>query len=198
MAQQLIEQLIQGLFPQPQGERGQIILQFLKPHRIKRRGAGQHHVPRFRDQLARTLFIQNLKPGRQAGLHRKGLQQALTEGVNGLNLQPARRFQRPCKQLSRPHQRIRLIKAQAAAGDVINRLPQALIVEIDPLGQALEYARFHFRRCRPCIGQAQDALRVHTLQQQADHPPGQDMRLARAGMSGNKGSDLRIGRLQLP
>ena len=63
--------------------------------------AGEHGVLRRRQKLAFEPFIDDLKPGNDAGLYRKALQQSFAEGVNGLDLEPARRFESGCEEPSR-------------------------------------------------------------------------------------------------
>ena len=90
------------------------------------------------------------------GFERKLVQQRFAEGVDRLNLQPARRFQCPGKQAPRflAFQEIRPL-----ALDRRNPVIQRLVIERHPFGQSFEDAVGHFRRSSLGIGQAENGRR---------------------------------------
>ncbi len=62
----------------------------------------QHIVDRLPPKVARLQFIEDRKSRRHARFQRKSLQQPLREGMDRLNLEAARRFDRSRKERPRP------------------------------------------------------------------------------------------------
>ncbi len=71
---------------------------------VSRTGFFQHARARLADQFVRRLLVQHAKRGRHTGFERKARQQILAEGMNGLDFQSARRFQRHREQPARAAQ----------------------------------------------------------------------------------------------
>ena len=62
-----------------------------------------------------------------------------------------------------------------------------------PFGEALEHARRHLGGRRLGVGERQNALRLHAIEQQAQHAHGEHVRLAGAGVGADPGGRRGIG-----
>ena len=114
----------------------------------------------------------------------------LAEGVNGQDLQAARRLERLGEQTPRLLQFFRTAEVGA---DVCDFLRQLGIRQHRPLAKLTEQAVLHLRRCGLGEGEAQDFRGLGIGQQQARHAIGERVRLAGAGVGGHPGRLARIG-----
>ncbi len=115
------------------------------------------------------------------------MQQLLAEGVDGLDLQPARGLQRQGEQAPGAGQ------AGRRLADPGQLLGQGRIGHHRPAAQGLEQPALHLGRRRLGVGDAEDGLRVRAAQQQPRHPVDQRAGLARPGVGGDEGGGPRFG-----
>ncbi len=179
----------------PVGHRGQCIDQG-----GRRIAAGQRlHllVLGVTQQRLRLGLVEHLEARRHARLERKALQQRLAEGVDGEDVDAARRVEHA--------------REQAARRDTLRRIGRAvderldLLVELGLRGErpASELGRqtvAHFGGGRLGEGEAKDALGLDAVQKQARHAIGQHLGLAGAGVgldpgrvARRRGAPLRVG-----
>ncbi len=118
------------------------------------------------------------------------MQQRFAEGVDRLDFQPARRFQRLGEKTARLLQLDRVRDTPFNCRDTVF---QGGVGERGPIREAIEDAARHFRGRRLGIGQAQNGGGTATGQQQTDHPLRQDMRLARTRIGRHPCRAIRIG-----
>ena len=104
--------------------------------------------------------------------------------MNGLNAQPARRFNGAGKQLPRPGQS--LWRMQTGFAQVCQGFLQCRVGFHRPFPQAVEQAVLHLACGGFGIGQAQNMLRLHATQQQAGS----------VGITGRKRNVRAITKLQ--
>jgi hypothetical protein len=71
------------------------------------RGLAQHVRGRLRDQLLDLALVEHREARRHVRLERHEMQEALAEGVDGLDLQAARRLDRAREQAAREAQMLR-------------------------------------------------------------------------------------------
>ena len=81
--------------------------------------ARQHRLARLEDQRVALVLLQHLEPERHARLERKALQHALAEGVDGLDLEPARRLERMGEKRPRPAHRLGGRRGVAELGELL-------------------------------------------------------------------------------
>ena len=155
-------------------------------------GMFQYEGLRQLHQMLRRLFVQNREAGGDRRLQWKTRQQILAEGVNGLDFQAARRFQRLRKQCAGPRQ---FFAAVGARPDLADFFTQRVIGHQSPGAKLVEQPRRHFRRRRLGIGQAQNAFGPRPGQQQPRHPVGKGIGFAGARIGGDPGRAVRIGRV---
>ena len=116
-------------------------------------------------------------------LERKLMEDRLAEGVDGLDLQAARRLQRLGEQPARPAQ---LVGVRAVAFELLDlSATSSSSASAVHAGEVVVDALRHVGGSRARVGEAQDLRRVGALQQQPDDAPRQHMRLARAGIGRN-------------
>ena len=139
------------------------------------------------------LVLQHGEAGGDLGFDREAPQQLLAEGVDGLNLQPARRLQR----LGEQPPRLRQLGARHGRGvprlQIGQRAGQVGVVHHRPGPEPVEQPRLHLRRRRLGVGDAQDLAGLDLLQQQPRHPVDQGRGLARAGVGGDEDRLAGIG-----
>jgi hypothetical protein len=141
----------------------------------------------------RGAVVHHLEARRDPGLQREAPQQLLAEGVDGLDLQPARRLQRLGEQAPGLGQ-----LAMAETGRVAALQRAQLLAQLDvggdaPLAQSLEQPPLHLGGGGLGVGHAQDRLGRRAGQQQARDPVDQGLGLARAGIGRDEGRDGRVG-----
>ena len=155
-------------------------------------GAGQVLARRMRQGDGR-LVLQNLESGRHPGLDREAPQQLFAEGVDGLDLQPARRLQRAGEQAAGVGQVGRLQAGRVAAVELDQIAGQFGVIHDGPAAQLLEQPRLHLGGGGLGVGDAQDLGRSRLLQQQPGHPVHEGGGLARAGVGGDEDRAAGIG-----
>ena len=185
------QQVVEGLPVQGDGEMG------IGPaHGVVRMGQGvaRQLLARGKGQFGRGDVVQHLKARIDAGLHRKAPQQLFAEGMQGLDLQPARRLQRAGEQAARARQVVgsegvggRGVKLRKGAG-------QLRIVHHRPFAKAGKQPALHLRGGGLGVGDAQDLGRLRALQQQPRHPVDQGRGLARAGIGHDEDRGPGVGR----
>ena len=154
----------------------------------------QHSLARPQQEVGGVEVVQHLEPGRDVALEREQVQQALAEGVDGLDLQPARRLDRAGEQPSR------LVERLGSRGQRRHGRPgvgdggaQGGVVEPRPAREVAEHPDRHVGGGRLGEGEAQDARGRDARQQQPQHPLGEHMRLARAGIGRHPGRGAGMG-----
>ena len=122
------------------------------------------------------------------------MQQAGTEGMDGLHLEAARSFEGGREQPAR-------LRAQACVRHKVGNRPDCLvelcIIEGGPCAQRVEYPLRHGGGGRLGEGDAEDFFRRDALEQQPDHPLRQHVGLAGAGIGRNPGRHRRVRRVDL-
>ena len=101
---------------------------------VKARGL-QQLAARFADQRHLHHVVHQFEMARDIGLKRKLMENCLAEGVDGLNLEPTRRFQRPRKQTARLRQPFRTGRL---AIDLLDGLRQRLFIQSSPNRKAAQ------------------------------------------------------------
>ncbi len=155
---------------------------------------GERAVARLLDQLPGLAFVDHLEVRRDIGLEWEELQKPLAEGVQGLDLEPARRLDRAGEQLSRELELGRTGLPGAALDD---RRGQRLVIEARPVGQRLENAARHVGGGGLGEGEAEDLRRRRALEQEPQDALGQDVGLAAACVSRDPGGSRRVRRRRL-
>jgi hypothetical protein len=135
-------------------------------------------------------LVEHLEVDRNIRLEWKLMQQPCAEGVNGLNLEAARRLNRSGEQA--PRQRA-LPRGRLESGGLRDALVESGIVERGPLRQRLEHAVCHVGGGRLGIGDAQDLGRVDALQQQVDDALREHPGFAGPRIGGHEDRSIRIG-----
>ena len=152
-------------------------------------GTGEHAAPRFRRQRCDLALLDHLEMAGDIGLEGELVQQALAEGVDGLDLEAARRLQRTGEEAAGGGKQPAIGRTALQRRQLFGEL---VVGEPGPFGQRLEDAAGHFRGRRLGEGQAQDAPGIGAGEQQADHPAGEHEGLARAGIGRHPGRGGRI------
>ena len=143
------------------------------------RRAGDQQAPRFGQQGHALGVVQNLEMPRNVRFQRKLVEDRLAEGVDGLDLQPARRLQRFGEEPARDDHSLRRRRPAVEPGDLRREVG---ILGGRPFRQPCEDAARHLGRRRLGVGQAEDLRRLDLRQEQPHDAFGQDMGLARAGI----------------
>jgi hypothetical protein len=122
-----------------------------------------------------VAVVEHGKPRRHIGLERELLEQPRAQRVDGLHLQPARRFQRASEQFA-----CRLPQAwtRMRNAGIADRRVQRVVVERHPMAEGGEHPLRHVGGGGFCEGDAEDLFRRHAVEQQPDHPLYQHMGLA--------------------
>ena len=150
----------------------------------------QHHVEaELFEKLVLLGLVEHLEARRDIGLQRKQVQELGAEGVDGVDLQSARRLQRQREELPRalPPPGVDPLLAGLA-----HRLVERRVVQHRPRPQVVEHAVRHVGGGGLGEGDAEDARRIDARQQQPDHALRQDVRLARAGIRRDPGRAGRV------
>ena len=98
----------------------------------------QHCVARFAEEFVADRVVKHGELRRDLGLERKTLQQTLTEGVDGLDAQAARRFQRLGKQSACAYLLRRRRATLRKLGEISGELVVAVSQSMMPLIRQLE------------------------------------------------------------
>ena len=126
---------------------------------------------------------------RHIGLERKEPEQPLGEGVQGLNLEAARRLDRAREQLPREDEVMGSGRVRAAVDD---RLRQRPVAEARPLRERGENALGHVGGRGLGVGEAEDLRRRRSAEQEPQHPLGEHVGLAAARVGGDPGRAPRV------
>ena len=145
------------------------------------------------EQRRRRRVVQDGELAGHVRLEGKLVQEPLAERVDRLDLQPARRLQRACKEPPRRRSSARVAGAALHVGDRRGAAPRR---QRRPLAERAEDAAGHLRGGDLGEGQAEDRGRIGAGEQQADHALGQHMRLAGAGIGDHPGGCARVRRLR--
>ncbi len=169
------------------------------PHRIAHRPIGlepfgDHPLARLAQQRRGVRVLDDREIDRHAGLARKALQHRLAKGVDGVDLEPARRIERMGEKAPCP----KLFGLRRA---VIQKLEQIFfqpgLAGPRPSRQNPRHPVPHFGRRRLGIGQAQDCLGLRPVQQQPQYPAREHIGLARPRIGRNPGIGPRLGHPRL-
>ena len=147
------------------------------------------------ERFLRIPFVHQRKVGRDLRLDGKSAQQRLAEGVYGLDAHPPRRIQDRREQT--PGAAAGILVG-LPAGQRRQRVSEFFVRQHRPLTELFGDPAGHFRRCRPGERQTQQALRRRPFEQQAQHPVGQHLGLARAGRRRYPDGGVRPGGFSLP
>ena len=146
----------------------------------------------------RLGLVEDIEARCDARFEREAFQQRLAEGMDGQDVDAARRIEHTREEAA-CHDALRRI------GCPVDQLGDAgverRLVGQRPAAELVGEAVAHFGGCRLGEGEAEDALGFDAFEQQPRHAVGEDLRLARAGighdpggMIGRGGAPLRIGR----
>ena len=131
--------------------------------------ARERPVARLEHEEASLVLVDDLEMRRDIGLERKKPEQSLGEGMQRLNLEPARRLDRAGEQLPREGELRRARRGRAAFDD---RLREGGVRKARPSGELGEDTLGHIGRRGFCVGQAQDLRRRRSLEEEPHHPLG--------------------------
>ena len=155
-------------------------------------------VLRLAQQRRGLGLVHHLEARRHAGLEREALEQGLAEGVDGQDLDAARRIEHAREQPAREAALLGLRHRVDQRGDL---LAERLVVGHRPAAELHGEPVAHLRRRRLGEGEAEDALGPHAVEQQARDAVGQHLGLAGAGighdpgrLAGHGGAALRVAR----
>ena len=159
-------------------------------------GAGEHARLRLLAQQRRLALVERAEAGGHIGLEREQVQHALAEGVDGLDLQAARRLDDAREQFARQLQIGAARRRRAERRRCRRRAPR-------------RRARVHFAsrsNTRSAMLAAAALVKVRQrifegaapASSSRTHALRQHMRLAGAGVGGHPGGALRVGGLALP
>ena len=140
------------------------------------------------EKLGLLRLVEHRETGGDIGFKRELMQELGAEGVDGLDFQPAGRFQCAREQ---PPRRGAPARVACDAGTFVDRLVEGRIVERGPCRKRIEDALGHIRRSRLGESDAEDFFRRDAVEQEVDHPLRQHMGLARAGIGGDPGRRVR-------
>ena len=141
------------------------------------------------EQLGLLVFLDDTELRTNIRLEGEEMQQAFAEGMDGLDLQAARRLHRAREKAPGKGQ-VDLCLWMASIEDL---LAQVLVICGRPCGEGLEDTHGHVGCRRLRIGQAEDLGGRHALQQQADDALCEHMGLARTRIGGHPRGQARIG-----
>ena len=191
LAQRLLEHGLETVLrrePRQQVERTR-----LRPIRLGR-DVSEQFTARRAQHLGLREIIGDLEARRHIGLEGRRLQDARAEGVDGLDAQPARRFQGLCE---KPARLGALGRGRRLAGQSRQLTPQRLIRKRRPVAQRLEDAVRHVGGRGLGIGDAEHPAGRDIVEQQPEHAIDQHMGLTRAGIGRDPGGEAWIGGLSL-
>src|SRR5688572_19165405 len=136
------------------------------------------------------MVLEDGEVERYARLYRKAVQHALAEGVDGLDLEAARRV----KRMSEESAGTSLFGTRRNITCYVPySLTQAFGIEQRPCAEPPGDALAHLGSRRLGVGEAEDLLGRNAGEQQAQHALGQDVGLARAGIGLDPHRGVRVG-----
>ncbi len=161
---------------------------------------GGERVEHLGAERAGLAVLQHGELGGDARLEREAAEQRLAEGVDGLDLQPARGLERTGEQGAGAGELGGWDRRGLAEG--VEGVLQRGVVEHRPGAEGPEQPVLHLGRGGLGVGEAEDLLRLGAGEQQAGDPVGEHAGLAGAGVGGDparrrggRGADLGGGGL---
>ena len=151
---------------------------------------GEHVVGLDLERLARLVVVEHDEAGRHVGLEREHVQQPLAQSVQRLDLEAARRLDGAGEQAAGQPQGV---AGGPLAGEFGEFRGQRRVVQRHPAAEALEHADRHVGSRRLGEGEAEDAAGRRAVEEQAQHPVGEHLGLARAGIGRDPGREARVG-----
>ncbi len=139
----------------------------------------------------RGLVLQHFEVRRDPRFQREAVQQLLAEGVDGLDLQSARRLQ------GQGEEAAGLAQVGDVFADLGQFLPERRVGHHRPAAQGLEQPPLHLGRGRLGVGDAEDGLGLGPAQQQPRHAVHQGPGLARPGIGRDEGRGCWLRRQDL-
>ena len=159
-------------------------------HRFRRQGT-QHTLARRVDPAGRLGLVERVEAGWRARFQREAPQQVFAEGVDGLDLQAAGRFQGTGKQAARI---LDLPDRQIFMTQLFLQVALELLRPRDrPAPQTGEETILHLGGGGLGVGDAEDFLRRDALEQDVHHAVDQDAGLARTGIGLHEDADAVMG-----
>ena len=146
------------------------------------------------EQCGGLAIVEHTEAGLDPGLDREPPQQRLGEGVDGLDVEPARRLQHPREQ---PPRQCHLRLIRVLTGEAEQRLVELFIAERDPGFERFADPVGHLGSGGLGKGQREDLAGLHPLEQQGQQAVGQHPGLASPGGGRHPCRHLRIGRAAL-
>ena len=157
---------------------------------IAARRIGHHIGCRLRQHLVGLALVEHGEARRHVGLERHEVQQPLAEGVDGVDLQSARRLHRAGEERARE---LHLGTRRLRAFEFRQFLDEAVLVERHPAPQALEHADRHVGGGGLGEGEAQDPAGQGAREQQAHDAVGEHLGFSRARIGRHPGRGARVG-----
>ena len=155
---------------------------------------GQYRLARLTQKARSGVVFDHREIDRHPGLAREALQHGLAKGVDGVDLEPARRIERVGEKAARPQP---FGCRRPAPEQPIELGVQFPIVLPGPARQDRGHPMPHLGRRRLGVGEAQYGFWLRAIEQQAQHPAREDIGLARAGIGRNPGIGARLGHPRL-
>ncbi|GJE70237.1 hypothetical protein CHKEEEPN_1773 [Methylorubrum podarium] len=152
---------------------------------------GEHVVGLDLERLARLVVVEHDEAGRHVGLEREHVQQPLAQGVQRLDLEAPRRLDGAGEQAAGEPEGV---AAGPLAGEFGELGGQGRVVQRHPAAEALEHPDRHVGGGRLGEGEAEDAAGRGAVEEQAQHPVGEHLGLARARIGRDPGREARVGR----
>ena len=140
-------------------------------------------------QMGALGVVHFAKPARHVRFQGEAMQHRFAEGVDGLDLQSAGRFDRLREQATRAFQ---VFPSGTAARDLRKLARQIGFGHACPSRQPSMHPGRHLRRTGLGVGQAQDAGGRHAVQKEAHDAKGENEGLARARIGRHPSRSLRI------
>ena len=190
-AAQRVHQVVEGVFVDVAGNLGE---RFGKPGFDTRVGGDQHGRLGVAQQLGRATLVEHLEMRREPGLERKAAEQRLTEGMDGHDLEAARRVEHGGEQPARAAPR--LVVGQRP-GQRLELGVEHRVVDQRPAPEVAVDAVGHLGGGGAREGQAQQPRGRRAVEQQAHHPVGQHLGLAGAGRRRDPDRLRRVGGVAL-
>ncbi|KZC01801.1 hypothetical protein AU375_01887 [Methylobacterium radiotolerans] len=142
------------------------------------------------EQFPGLGLVEHHEAGRHVRLEGEHVEQPLAQGVQRLDLEAARRLDRPGEEAARQPQ---ALGPGALAGEFGEFGGEGLVVQRHPATEEPEDADRHIGRRGLGEGQAEDPAGRRLVEEQPDHPVGEDLGLARAGIGRDPGRGARVG-----
>ena len=152
-------------------------------------GRGEHAPARRFEKRIRIALVEHLEVSGHVGLEGELVEEPLAEGVDGLDLQAARRFQGGREE---PAGAGELAGIRAPALQLANLLGELRIVEPRPFGERVEDALRHLGRRGAGEGEAEDMAGIGAGKEQPHDAAREHEGLARAGIGRDPGRGARV------